>query len=415
MDIAQERPAVVEVPLVTRLRKKLEAWLNKKQWRADNLRGWLKGYELPAVGHDEEPYVWLLRALSRSDERHRREMARRVARLLDEEQPHQRPGGEYDDEFFYNLFHLCSGLRRRGELGEPLYRVYDFLNRHEERRVIFANGSRYNLSGALRDALITNQTDQQLSLVWRRMVDGHPHGLLRGSRYTGAEGLLYMPRSAAEQDRPAVEQTGWALARVARQLEPEGERHRIFRRLVERVKQVWPSYPHWDRDLLRQAIEQDWPTWAVLRLDNLAVQLDRTDKSEHFLIWTFYLPYLTFSEPTLRPVRYYLNGLVAEVRLQLKTSYLLNMIHACVEEARRDCPDASDKNIQLAASEALNVLMGDYWRKRKENWPRDGESTSLVVNHLSRGRIETIARTRPPHQQVTTQKILTAKAGFSQG
>ena len=365
MDTTYQRMSVVEGPLVARLRKRLEAWLDRKNWKTAKLLDWLKGYELPAVGHDEEPYVWLLRALSRSDESHRREMALRLAHLLNEKRPYQHVNGEYDDEFLYNLFYLCSGLRRRDELGEPLYQVYKFFNENERGQALLSERSRYNLSGALRDALIMNQVDQQFSEVWEGMIEGQPHSLLRGSRYTGAEGLLYMPHSAAETDKPAVEKIGLALARMAHDLEPESDRHRVFRHLIERVREVWPGYQHWDRDLLQQAIRQRWPTWAVMRLDNLAVQLDRTDNTEHFLLWGFYLSYLNSSEPSLQPLNYSLNGLVAEVRLKLKTSYLLNMIRPCVEEARRECPDGSDKNIRLAASEALNVLMGDYWQKRR--------------------------------------------------
>ncbi len=201
------------------------------------------------------------------------------------------------------------------------------------------------------------------------MIEGQPHSLLRGSLYTGAEGLLYMPHSAAETDKPAVEKIGLALARMAHalRLEPPAQGlpppDRAGQGGVARLPTLGQRPPpaghqaalaHVGCDAPRQPrrpARPDGQHRALPALGVLSVSLNS-------------------SEPSLQPLNYSLNGLVAEVRLKLKTSYLLDTIRPCVEEARRECSDGSDKNIRLAASEALNVLMGDYWQKRRENWPK---------------------------------------------
>jgi hypothetical protein len=398
-----------EAPVILQLRKRLEAWLGRAGTRA-KLLDWLKGYELPAVGHTEEPYVWMLRALSFSDDVRRRELARRVALLLDGERPHERLGESlYDDDFLYNLLYLCAGLRCREELGAPLRRVYDFF---AEGGALPAGG-RYDLRGALRDALITNQTDRHFEGAWRQMLDDSPHEMLRGGRYAGLDGLIHMPEKADGGEYvPAVGEVGRALAMMAEYLWGEPGRHRAFRRLIGRAKKAWPDYARWDEDLLQQAIAHDWPPWAALRLDNLAVRIKREDGREHALVWDFYLTYLRPCEPSLRPLATPLGGLVADVWLNEEATRLLDFMRTCVEEARRNCPDANPDNVKLAASEALKVMTDDYWHKRREYWPDEEQKDSLVHRRLREGRIKIVVDTRAPANRQMTQKFLTAAAGL---
>lgn len=396
--------------IVLRLRKRLEAWLRKTGTRA-KLLDWLKGYELPAVGHTEEPYVWMLRALSFSEAFYRRELARRIALLIEKDRPHERLGDDYDDELLYNLLYLCAGLRCREELGEPLRGVYDFFSRADGARALPIEG-RYDLRGALRDAIIPNQIDGALGRAWRQMLGGRPHALLRGSAYAGFDGLVHMPERRREHYEPAIGEIGWALARMAEHLKDEKDRHRSFRRLVEHAQKAWLGHGDWDREMMEQAIANDWPAWMALRLDNLAVKTEEAGGTEHFLIWNFYLKYLRSCEPELVLGTPFFGGLVVDVWLNEESSRLLNFMLVCVEDARRDCPNAGHINVQLAASEALKAMTDNYWQKRMEKWPDERQKDSMVFRHLCEGRIKTIVDSRPPQKQQMAQKALQAVAGY---
>src|SRR2546425_483054 len=101
-------------------------WLTKTNWQPGELIDWLQGYDMPPVGHDEEPYVWLLRGLPEADERHEaeKEFAKRVAVLLLDEPDVKRPG-KRADQVLYNLFMLGAGLSCPDELAVPLYEIYE--------------------------------------------------------------------------------------------------------------------------------------------------------------------------------------------------------------------------------------------------------------------------------------------------
>ncbi|MGB7923156.1 MAG: hypothetical protein WCF57_07920 [Pyrinomonadaceae bacterium] len=378
---------------------------------------WLKGYELPPVGHEEEPYVWLLRAFSNSDEAHRQEMARRLADFLHSERPHQRLNEKYDDETLYNLLCLSGGLRCRNQLAEPLFQVYDFFNNNPEGRTLLAKRSRYNLSGALRDALIANQVSPHFQDVWKQMFEGQPHELLRGSRFSGAEGILRMPGSATEPDKPAIEDTGWMLTKMVEYLESEEKRHRTFRRLLERTKEAWPDYPNWDEDLLRQAIKYQWPEWAILRLDTLVVPLDNwTEGMQHYLVWEFYLNYLQKSteQRSYRLIEPFRHKIISEVCLDGLPRYMLNAVYLRVEYARLHGPDSNYRNTRLSADEDLKNLR-EEWEQFKKGWP-EADTMDSIFRVLMDGRSETLAASVPKEKQkVAWQRLKEAQLATAAG
>ena len=43
------------------------AWLAKEDWNSKQLTDWLQGYDLPAFGHSDEPYLWLLRGIPEAE------------------------------------------------------------------------------------------------------------------------------------------------------------------------------------------------------------------------------------------------------------------------------------------------------------------------------------------------------------
>lgn len=281
-----------ESPKIRKIRERLENWLGSDDWTFDGLRRWLKGYELPAVGYDNEPYSWLLYGFPKL-ELYRCEMASRIARFLQDEKPHQNLSNDYDDKLFYNLFHLSAGLGCKRELGAPLSNLFTYFAGDENKcREFFSKHKQYNLNNAFREALITNQTDTTFRDIWIGGLEGYQASFLLGDAYSNFRGILYL----SDGEQPLVDDIGWGLKKMAEYLEPEKYRHEKFRRLLERVKEVWPaekSSQNWDEILLLQAKKHRWQDWATVRLERLVVPMEKVeDRGQRVLIWAGYLPFL---------------------------------------------------------------------------------------------------------------------------
>ena len=161
-----EQTLLAESPKIRKIRQGLETWLNNDGWTFNDLRRWLKGYELPAVGYDKEPYSWILYGFPKL-ERYYREMANRIAKFLQHEKPYKTPSDDYDDQLFYNLFHLSAGIGREKELGGALSEVFFYFAGNENVcQKFFSKDKRYNLNNAFREALIINQTDTTFRDIW---------------------------------------------------------------------------------------------------------------------------------------------------------------------------------------------------------------------------------------------------------
>ena len=149
-----EETQIIESPKIKKIRQDLETWLNKETWSFDELRRWLKGYELPAVGYDEEPYTWILYSFPES-KNYRQEMAKRIADFLGKK-PYLKGSDKKDDKLFYNLFYLSAGLDCKNELGKPLSDIFKFFQENGNKRdeFFFSKNSQYYLINAFREALI---------------------------------------------------------------------------------------------------------------------------------------------------------------------------------------------------------------------------------------------------------------------
>jgi hypothetical protein len=270
-------------PKVQRIKDALEAWLDDKNWSFDQLRRWLKGYELPAVGYDREPYFWIIMGVAQSQTA-RREMAKRISAFLNAEPYHSLFEGDNND-LFYNLFHVSAAIGDKHILGEPLSRVFDYLALDKNRLEAILNIGPYNLCNAFREALIANQTDTRYRRIWIDGLNGyHEVSFCRGDSYSHFRGILYM----SDNDRPLVGDIGWGLKKLCHHLEPEDRRIEKLWGLIQRVKEVWPyskfSYD-WNAVLRFQAMHHNWPDWAMIELYELSgseVQRASGDKEVHF-------------------------------------------------------------------------------------------------------------------------------------
>jgi transcriptional regulator with XRE-family HTH domain len=181
------REEIVEGP-TAELRRKLLPWLEESKWSPQPLIDWLQGRRLVSFGHEDEPYRWFLRALPSGESKwdwHRNELARRLARMIEEKPDVQKPGPR-PDEFLSNLFLLAAGLDSPDVFAEPLFGVYQRLR----------SGS-VKLEVGVRDCLLAaltrNQKDPRLYEVWLQMIRTRKHDILPGNEYAGFEGLTWLP------------------------------------------------------------------------------------------------------------------------------------------------------------------------------------------------------------------------------
>jgi hypothetical protein len=239
-----------------RMRRMVSTWLATENWNTQQLINWLQGYDLPAEGQDEEPYLALLRGIPDADEKYatERAYAQRVAMLLNEKPDVKRPG-KRPNQILYNLFMLCAGLSSPDDLFDPLCAVL-------ERGKVAVNWRGVDVRTALKAALILNQGDERLLPVWERAVQKDNAGFLVLDEYEFLEAARFMPPSRAERGKPALNVIGKALKLIATREEPEEDREVIFRSILEKVMNSYPGWT-WGRDLLLQSVEHGWPKWAI--------------------------------------------------------------------------------------------------------------------------------------------------------
>lgn len=327
-----------EDKLVQRMRRLLGEWLAREDWEPQQLIDWLQGYGLPPFGHDDDPFLWLLRGLPAGDERYSAEtkLASRVAAVL-EEQPDVKCPGDRPDELLYNLFMLCAGLGCPDQLSEPLYCVF-------ERGQLKGEWLGVDLRGVLRDALISNPLDNRLQPVWEAMFKGRGHDFLPGDTYDGFEGIRLMPPSADKRGEPALDAIGNALKAMARYLEQAHDRRPEFRSLINRVVDTYPGRPPWDIDLVMQADKNRWPTWAVECLPSLYIPLGaQTDGHESALIWHYIVACIPGGYD-YEVVKELCDGHILEVTMAAKTVKFGRFIVPMFEQERLGHPYLTDRS-----------------------------------------------------------------------
>ena len=216
----------VDAPERTRwMQEMIIPWLcQESSLGIDKLVGWLAGRGLPPVGHDEEPYQWVLRGLPKANRGYfELKLAERLSVILGE-QPDVEPivTGQ-DDEFLAGLYWICAGVSWPSLLFEPLWAAYKRLEQTK-------------LSGPVRDALqaaiVQNQTgDLAYRQIWRPMVETGRHPWLRGSEAVGFEGILVRHRHSS--DFQSVQDS---LDSIVRRWQGTSADTRSLRRLLSRTE-----------------------------------------------------------------------------------------------------------------------------------------------------------------------------------
>ena len=236
-------------------------WLCSENLELGRLVDWLSGRGLPPVGHEEEPYHWILRGIAVPGDRARdfleRSLAERLAVVLGEQPDIAALTEGNPNEFLRNLYWTCSGLQRHSVLGEPLWGAYKRL-RHTK------------LPGAVRDslqaAMVHNQVDpiKPLREIWEPMVKNGRHHLLRGSEKIGYRGIVERYAQFGKQ-KPHLEQVVWALGEISRRWDED--RKAEFEEFIREI-------PDWDTsaEVAKRISEaahdsrpsQGWSDWALL-------------------------------------------------------------------------------------------------------------------------------------------------------
>lgn len=379
---------------MTRIRHDLEAWLDKSEWTFDELRRWLKGYELPAVGYDREAYWWIVSSLSRADH-YDEKMASRLAFFLESTKPYQESSEDKEDSrLFYNLFSLAAGLGCKHQLGNALRDMFNwFATQEDSQKEFFGGSEQYNLNNAFREALITNQTDMTLRDVWRRGLEGNSEVFPLGDVYSHFRGIVHLNN----EGQPAIEDIGWALGRMTDYLESETDRHRKFRRCLEKVKEVWSTDAtlRWDKILFIQAMNNGWREWAIVELPSLAVRTSAVSVGrEGFLIWEIYLPFLRQLKVPFEVIRN--AGILYEICASAEASLFLIKTAPTVEQIRLCSPFRKYKSILGVANQGFMDLELYFISSREP------EFASAVDN----GRRTILAKLGfPCETQITTTSI----------
>ncbi len=148
------------------------------------MTAWLSGEGLPPVGDEEDPYLWIARALPKSDAKTRNAIVGVLDKLLNA--VFHRPAP--DNRYIVNLLRLTAEVGEEAfshTLAARLNSLYDWLSTKN-------SGWRRAELSAFRDALVRHQRDNLRVPEWFRMIKNDRHEFLPGTAVDGFRGLCYV-------------------------------------------------------------------------------------------------------------------------------------------------------------------------------------------------------------------------------
>lgn len=331
----------------------LATWLESSSCSAESLSDWLQGYAIPPVGHHDEPYLWLLRAVAAGKSRSGAEsrIATCLRTLLLDVASGKLNEIDRPAQMLYNAFMLAAGLNASELLFEPLFRIATEANLQEHWLGV-------NLRDALRIAVTCNQLGTNLIEEWRSLLYQREPRLFPGTIYDAFEGIVMMPITHEASEKPWLEAVGEALKEFARILEESSVDARVkFRRLLKRGAEARMHSPLLDRELVLAAHRWEWPLWAVECLPNLYIRLDENVKHEEHtaLMWSR-IAFLLPDTDRFEIVRRLCAGSVLEVRLGQNAARHAGLIASEVEPLRSGNPWFSISSVLGSLNDAVVVL-----------------------------------------------------------
>ncbi len=318
---------------------KFEAWFRSDKRDISVLAGWCQGLGGIPYSPTEEPYLWILAAMPSGPEEAQARAAlalsagKVIRALID-----GKSFGSDHEQLWYNLLKLCSGLNSPDELYRPLRAVFEWRKLPEYHGV--------PIWDILLDALAFNQLNNELEGYWA--------GLIRNPgptpRFLAFNGCVMMPSSGAPGDRgrPYVDRIGFALKWMAHDLEERRDRRFEFGHLIQEVKDTYPGWVSFDKDILRQADRHRWPKWAV----ECAPSLYELKENGRAILWKDIA--LTLPDSCdLEDKKSLCDGVVLDVRLNGARDYVSRV--APVLERFRIAEEASSEGAMHGA--VLDGLM----------------------------------------------------------
>lgn len=238
------------------------------------LHSWLTGADLPAVGHDEEPFRWVIRGIPQGAQRAAivSTMATRVATLLQDEPDLRASMGNRD--YLYNLLHLAAALETPSVLEEPLLSLYTRLKERSHLEV--------DVRAALVAALIRNQKTQALHHDWLIFLKQRKHDLLPGNEHTGWAGARRLPK--VSEGRPDWGAVGEALRFMAGHLQQSSTRDDDFNGLLTSLLELYGNDALVHKEILRTSFDSGWPDWAKALVPRLFVLDTEIDERSYYLM-----------------------------------------------------------------------------------------------------------------------------------
>lgn len=327
---------------------------------------WLQGNQMPPVGDDQEPFLWLLDGLPPGGRYYEWvvALAKIVGKLLDQE-PDRASVGRQPERFLYNLLALAAGLDCPNHLFEPLWRMYERCGERVHEQGLSAEESRHLLgtwhglliNSVLMNALASNQVDNRFESLWLAMTANTEDPLFPSRPFDAFEAVVGMPPSAGERGTPAVQAMGTALSHLVPSLSSQPGFRSEFRALIQRVYHAYPAqtfHRQMDQNLIEFANRDQWPAWAVHGLRSLFVPIS----GNRYLIWWPYASMLSDLRPAfmVRILRTLCHDEVREVELDSTTYQFLSKIVPTLESRRLQHRYPSDRSLLGAISDSLAGL-----------------------------------------------------------
>ena len=332
----------------------MPAWLESTPCTAARLADWLQGYDIPPVGHDDEPYLWLLRALP-AGEKQRPSAARVAAALADlllQISSKSMPNIDRPSQLLYNALMLAAGLNEPEMLSAPIHTIATY-------GAVSGEWLGIELTDALRTSLIYNQTGTDFVQEWLSILHEGEGRIFSGTHYDAFEGIVLMPVSDGESQSIWMDALGEALFEISGLLEEDESSARDkFQNLLNRAAEARLYPPFLDRDLVLAAHRWNWSQWAVECLPNLYIRLNTATEQQQdilALIWSR----LAFLLPPTDPftvTRNLCGGAILEVKLSPQAADRAGIIASEVEPLRKQNPYFSTSSVLGTINDAVVVL-----------------------------------------------------------
>ncbi len=213
---------------VSRIANRLKEWLDQSISDGpafEELRHWLKGHRLPAVGYDEEPYIWIQKALQQLPPNYTSHFTQLVVDFLSEQKPHLSPSSANSDKLLYNAFSYCSECGLSKNTSTAIFNVFNDAVRYDQFRGFLQANRVYNLKRALSEAFFSNTF--------------------------------------------ATNELGTYIKAEATTLEQLKDREEVFRNFIQQIIQAMSDYPAWNELLIKQANRVKLQKWAAQSVEKI--------------------------------------------------------------------------------------------------------------------------------------------------